>query len=155
MPLSPLQAWNASHRRHTARLASGEAAGSIRSVRVIACATLALLACPERPNTVSANGEAPPQVPSIDQGVSAAPPAGKGVSPVDERRVIDLTGGGGASGSPSEIHPLEGADGCVEMDTVCIPDGQSEKCTSARFELACGEEGKIPSSGEHVRCVCP
>ena len=146
MPLPVLQAWNASYRAHAAPLESGEAGGATcLPLRAIVWASLALLACPQQSGGTSTKA-AP---------VSAQPPAGQVVPPVEEGRVIDLTGSGGASGSPSELHPLEGADGCVEMDTVCIPEGQSEKCTSARFELACGEEGKIPSTGERVRCICP
>jgi hypothetical protein len=148
MPRQVLQAWNASYRGHAAPLDSGEAGGSTGlPLRAIAWASLALLACPQQSGGASTKRDPAP--------VSAQPPPGQVVPPVEEGRVIDLTGGGGASGSPSELHPLEGADGCVEMYTVCIPEGQSEKCTSARFELSCGEEGKIPSTGEHVRCVCP
>jgi hypothetical protein len=156
MPLPVLQAWNVSRRRRLVRLAFGKAEGSLSArVLVIACATLALLGCPERPNAASAKGEAAPSAPPTEHGTSAVPPTGTAPLPVDEGRIIDLTGGGGTAALPSELHPREGADGCMEMDTVCIPEGQSEKCTSARFELACGEEGKIPSTGEHVRCACP
>jgi hypothetical protein len=151
MPLPVLQAWNAGQRRHPLRLGFGQAKSATGLLLGVVACTFALLACPERPNAASAA----PAASSTEQGVPAVPPAGQVVPSIDEGRVIDLTGGGGANGSTSDLHPLEGADHCVEMDTVCVPEGQSEKCTSARFELTCGEAGKIPSTGEHVRCVCP
>jgi hypothetical protein len=123
------------------------------AIHLAACATLALLNCHEKPGRASATREAAPPGPSATRGISTPP---RQAAPLgDDKRVIDLTGRGGASGSPSELHPREGADACVQMDTVCFPDGQKEKCTSARFELACSEEGRIPSTREHVRCVCP
>lgn len=156
MPFPVLQARNASQRHNSVRPGFGQAESAASLlISIIAGATFILLACPARPDAAAVKGEAAPAASSTGQAVPVGPAMGQGVPAVDEGRVIDLTGGAGSSGSPSDLHPREGANGCVEMYTVCIPEGQSEKCTSARFELTCGEEGKIPSTGEHVRCVCP
>jgi hypothetical protein len=85
------------------------------------------------------------------------PPRALAVSPTgDQGRVIDLTDGSASTmAATRELHPREdGDDSCVEMYTTCIPEKAGENCTSARFQLACGETAKHPH-GELVKCVCP
>jgi hypothetical protein len=76
----------------------------------------------------------------------------------DTGRVIDLTNqaaaGASSVASEREIEPLEGRDNCTEMYTVCVPEGKGENCTSARLQIECGESGRIPTTGERLKCVC-
>lgn len=105
--------------------------------RASVCAACLVLACQERPKSVE---------------VTEVP-----VRPAEEGRVIDLTAAAGGrllTGEARELRPREGHDGCVEMYTVCMPEVKGENCTSARLELECGETGKIPSTGEQVKCAC-
>lgn len=108
------------------------------------CASILLLGCPERPS--------PPQ--NSELPVAPAPTD----TTTDTGRVIDLTSrnaAGAPSGAPvRELEPREGRQNCSEMYTVCVSEGTGENCTSARLELECGESGKIPSTGERLKCVC-
>jgi hypothetical protein len=112
--------------------------------RAACCASILLLACPERPSPAEKSDV--PVVPAPTETTS------------DTGRVIDLTNQGvvGASiGAPErELEPREGRDTCDEMYTVCLPDGKGENCTSARLELECGESGRIPTTGERLKCIC-
>ena len=56
-----------------------------------------------------------------------------------------------------DLHPRPGlGDGCVEMYSACSPDGKgAQRCTSARYDLDCGQTGEVPNGGDKVRCVCP
>jgi hypothetical protein len=57
-----------------------------------------------------------------------------------------------ATSAVRELHRLAGVPNCIEMYTVCDDAGL---CTSAPFDLACGESGRSPATGERLRCVCP
>jgi hypothetical protein len=53
-----------------------------------------------------------------------------------------------------DIHPQRGQTGCVEMYGTCT-DGPDRICTTEAYALDCGERGKLPATGEPLRCVCP
>jgi hypothetical protein len=102
-------------------------------------ATFILLACSRRPEDAPASRAQAAVSPTADQG-----------------SVIDLTAGNAPTmTAPRELHPREdGDDSCVEMYSTCMPEKAGENCTSARFQLACGETARHPK-GEFVKCVCP
>lgn len=112
--------------------------------RAACCASILLFGCPDRP-VPEENSEAP-VVPAPTDTTS------------DTGRVIDLTNqgvtGGSGGASEREIEPPEGRDNCTEMYTVCVPGGKGENCTSARLQMECGESGRIPTTGERLKCVC-
>jgi hypothetical protein len=109
--------------------------------RASACVALLLIACPQPTN------------PGEEAEMPAEP------TPAEVGTVIDLTAQGGsqpsAQGTPRELQPREGHDSCVEMYTVCISNGKGENCTSARLQIECGSTSKVPTTGEHLKCVCP
>jgi hypothetical protein len=61
----------------------------------------------------------------------------------------------GIEHSARDIHPVIGASSCVEMYSACKPSSGDSLCTSAPLLIECGEAGKIPPTGEILRCVCP
>jgi len=75
----------------------------------------------------------------------------KGVEPV-----VQPVGAVGPLAGHRDIHPIgDGAPGCVEMYSACSPDPKGgQRCTSARYDLDCGETGQAPG-GDKIRCVCP
>ena len=54
-----------------------------------------------------------------------------------------------------ELHPLDGNSDCMEMYSACTMVNGENQCTSAPLLLACGETGRLPSTGEQLTCVCP
>jgi hypothetical protein len=54
------------------------------------------------------------------------------------------------------IHPLAGGEDCIEMYSACTETPKRTQCTSAPFNLRCGETGRVPvPDGERLRCECP
>jgi hypothetical protein len=57
-------------------------------------------------------------------------------------------------GPPRDIEARPGSS-CLTMYSWCqMVDGKNQ-CTSARFSLECNEVGRLPSTRELLRCVCP
>src|SRR5262245_32021501 len=101
-----------------------------------------LLACDERPDSEVA---AAPQVSTLP----APPPAATAhpLAPLD--KAADLS-----HALAREISPVGGGTRCLEMYSVCKTVAEERHCTSAPLSLDCGEEARLPSSGELLRCVC-
>ena len=69
--------------------------------------------------------------------------------------VNEAAAANGIERSPRDIHPVVGAGTCIEMYSACKPSSGDSICTSAPLLIECGEAGKIPPTGELLRCVCP
>ena len=54
-----------------------------------------------------------------------------------------------------EVGPIGGGTRCLEMYSLCKTVEGERHCTSTPFSLECGEEARLPSTRELLRCMCP
>jgi hypothetical protein len=102
-----------------------------------------LLACVERSDGASA---IPPVNASPSPPAPATPPS---LTPHPADSPTGLS-----SGPTRELGPIGGGTRCLEMYSACTMVDGERQCSSAPFSLECGEEARLPTTGEVLRCVC-